>query len=51
MEVPVWRVLACNQILHRELVQGVCPLKPVCWLSDEFIWGRGLGKLMHRVDG
>lgn len=30
MEVPAWRVLACNQIPHRELVQGVCPLKPVC---------------------
>lgn len=30
MEVPVWRLIARNQISPRELVQGVYPLKLVC---------------------
>lgn len=51
MEVSAWRVLACNQIPQRELVQGVCPLKPVCWPSDECIWGRGFGRLVDCADG
>lgn len=36
MEVSEY--IACNQIPPRELVQGVYPLKPVCWLSEEAEW-------------
>lgn len=34
MEVPVWRVIACNQIPSRELVQGVYP-----WFVDRVTSG------------